>query len=83
MTSMELATREAALLRLRKIAADIVANSTAPEAVGFDVDAWLEAWIQLPQPALGDKKPVDLLGTELGIDAVAKILGTMESGAYV
>jgi len=83
MSSKDLANREAALLRLRKIAADIVANSTAVDAVGFDVDRWLEAWIQLPQPSLGDKKPLDLLGTELGIDAVAKILGAMESGAYV
>ena len=81
MTSDALANRTAALPRLRKIATDIIANSTSPEAVGFDVDAWLEAWIQVPQPSLGDKSPADLLGTEVGVKAVVKVLGAMESGA--
>ncbi len=68
---------------MREIAADIVANSTAPEAMGFDVDRWLEAWIQVPQPSLGGRRPADLLGTEVGVKAVVKVLGAMESGAYV
>ena len=32
----------AAIARLRKIADVIIANSTAPKAVGFDIDRWLD-----------------------------------------
>lgn len=70
------------LARLLGIAKDIVENSTAPEAKGFDAARWLGQWIERPQPALGGRKPADLIGTPTGLEMVARVLGAIESGAY-
>lgn len=70
------------LARLLALAQDIVANSTAAEAQDFDVAKWLGHWIERPQPALGGRKPADLIGTPTGLDMVIKVLGAIESGAY-
>jgi len=70
------------LARLLAIANGIVENSTAVEAKGFDVAKWLGQWIERPQPALGGRKPADLIGTPTGLDMVARVLGAIESGAY-
>jgi putative toxin-antitoxin system antitoxin component (TIGR02293 family) len=71
-----------AMLRLIGIAEDIVAHSTAAEAKGFDAARWLGHWIERPQPSLGGKKPADLLDTPTGADLVARLLGSIESGAF-
>lgn len=70
------------LVKLLGIAQGIVANSTAKEAEGFDVAKWLGQWIERPQPSLGGRKPADLLDTPTGIDVVARLLGSSESGSY-
>jgi putative toxin-antitoxin system antitoxin component (TIGR02293 family) len=63
-------------------AKDMVANSTAEEAKGFDPAKWLGKWLEIPQPALGGRKPSELLDTPTGLDVVLKLLGAIESGAY-
>jgi putative toxin-antitoxin system antitoxin component (TIGR02293 family) len=63
-------------------ARDIVANSTAEEAKGFDAAKWLGRWLEIPQPALGGRKPSQLVDTPTGLDVVLKLLGAIESGAY-
>lgn len=63
-------------------AKDIVANSTAKEARDFDAAKWLGKWLEIPQPALGGRKPSDLLDTPTGLNVVLKLLGAIESGAY-
>ncbi len=70
------------LARLLALAQGIVENSTAPEAKDFDVGKWLGQWIERPQPALGGRKPADLIGTPTGLQMVARVLGAIESGAY-
>lgn len=70
------------LARLLGIAKSIVENSTAAEAKDFDVAKWLGQWIERPQPALGGRKPADLIRTPTGLDMVARVLGAIESGAY-
>lgn len=70
------------LARLLAIATAIVERSTAPEAEGFDAAKWLGQWIERPQPALGGRKPADLVGTPTGLEMVARVLGALESGAY-
>ncbi len=70
------------LVKLLGIAQGIVANSTAPEARGFDTGKWLGRWIELPQPALGGRPPADFLDTPSGAELVARLLGSIESGAY-
>jgi putative toxin-antitoxin system antitoxin component (TIGR02293 family) len=39
-------------------------------------------WLAMPNKALGGKKPLDLLDTELGAKQVEQILGRIESGVY-
>jgi putative toxin-antitoxin system antitoxin component (TIGR02293 family) len=68
--------------RLLGIAQAIVSNSTAPEAADFDAAKWLGQWLERPQPALGGRKPGDLIDTPTGIEVVSRLLGAIESGAY-
>ncbi len=70
------------VLNLLGIAQAIVAESTDEKAAQFDVAKWLGRWIENPQPALGGRKPADLLDTPTGIDVVARLLGSLQSGAY-
>lgn len=63
-------------------AQEIVANSTAKDAKGFDAARWLGSWLETPQPALGGRKPSEIVDTPTGLDVVLKLLGAIESGAY-
>ena len=71
------------MVRLLSVANAIVANSTADAASDFDTAKWLGRWIEVPQPALGGRRPADVLDTPTGIETVAKLLGAIESGAYL
>ena len=70
------------MVKLLGIARDIVDDSTAEGAQEFDAVKWLGRWIERPQPALGGRKPADLLDTPTGIEMVARVLGALQSGAY-
>lgn len=63
-------------------AQEIVANSTAEDARHFDAAKWLGRWLETPQPALGGRRPSELLDTPTGLDVVLKLLGALESGTY-
>jgi putative toxin-antitoxin system antitoxin component (TIGR02293 family) len=71
-----------AVAKLLGKAKSIVENSTSPEAKGFDSAKWLGQWLERPQPALGGRKPADLIDTPTGVEIVTKLLGAIESGAY-
>ncbi len=64
-------------------ARDVLANSTAAEAKGFDVERWLDEWVEHPQPSLGGKTPLEFLDTPDGTEIVCRLIGAMESGAYL
>lgn len=51
-------------------------------AEGFDAQAWLGRWLTEPLPALGHRRPVELLDTMEGQGLVSQALARMESGAY-
>ena len=70
------------MLRLLGIAKDIAASGTVKNAARFEAARWLGGWIERPQPALGGRKPADLLDTPTGVDVVARLLGSIASGAY-
>jgi putative toxin-antitoxin system antitoxin component (TIGR02293 family) len=70
------------MARLLGIAQALVADSTSPQAKNFDSAKWLGQWLERPQPALGGRKPGDLVDTPTGIEIVARLLGAIESGAY-
>jgi putative toxin-antitoxin system antitoxin component (TIGR02293 family) len=70
------------IARLLAITQGILDNSTAPQAKDFDAAKWLGQWIERSQPALGGRKPADLIGTPTGLEMVARVLGAIESGSY-
>lgn len=70
------------MIKLLGIAQGIVENSTASQAKDFDAAKWLGQWIERPQPSLGGRKPADLIDTPTGVEVVARLLGSIESGAY-
>jgi putative toxin-antitoxin system antitoxin component (TIGR02293 family) len=70
------------MARLIGIAQDLVSNSTARQAQGFDAAQWLGRWLERPQPSLGGRTPAELIDTPTGVEVVAKLLGAIESGAY-
>ena len=82
-TDLENHGGQSAWSRLLALAQAIVDNSTAPEAEGFDTAAWLDRWIQLPQPALGGRRPAELMDSVEGFRAVARTLGAIESGVFL
>ncbi len=61
----------------------ILANSTAPEAASFDAEAWLDEWLETRIRALGGRTPSQMIGDPDGFQAVWRVLGAMESGAYL
>ncbi len=69
--------------RLLAKAREMVDESTHPDAAGFDVSRWLGEWIGKAQPALGGRKPEELLDTPTGLDAVMRVLGAIQSGVSV
>lgn len=71
-----------AIAKLLGTAKAIVENSTSLEAKGFDSAKWLGKWLERPQPALGGRKPADLIDTPTGVEVVTRLLGAIESGAY-
>ena len=41
-----------------------------------------EAWLQTPSPALDQRRPIDLLATQAGVEAVEDLLTRIEYGVY-
>lgn len=67
---------------LRTQAIELISQSTALEAVNFDIDAWLARWLETEQPALGGNTPRDLLNILAGVEAVKRLMGSISSGSY-
>lgn len=55
-------------------------ESGAPAS--FDAPKWLSGWLREPLPALGGRRPVELIDTMEGQALVAQALGRIQSGAY-
>jgi hypothetical protein len=49
---------------------------------GFDARAWLERWMTEEVPALGFKRPMEVLKEPSGFERIQTILKGMQSGAY-
>jgi putative toxin-antitoxin system antitoxin component (TIGR02293 family) len=48
----------------------------------FDAAKWMATWLEAPHPALGGKRPAELMDTAEGRAIVSDLLGQMQSGAY-
>ncbi|HWH40640.1 MAG TPA: antitoxin Xre/MbcA/ParS toxin-binding domain-containing protein [Usitatibacter sp.] len=71
------------LVKLLARAESMVAESTSPGAKGFDTARWLGEWLETPQPALGGRRPAEMLDTPTGVAIVEKTLGALASGSYL
>lgn len=58
----------------------MVAESGAP--TGFDAWSWLDHWLMGVVPALGDRRPLDVLNEPGGLDVVSSLLLRTQSGAF-
>ncbi|PTT21625.1 hypothetical protein DBR12_06010 [Acidovorax sp. HMWF029] len=51
------------------------------DQTGFDARAWLAHWLTGVIPALGNRRPIDVLN-EHGLEVVKSLLLRAQSGAY-
>jgi putative toxin-antitoxin system antitoxin component (TIGR02293 family) len=72
--------RVLAMTRLVGQADSIVRGSGTAE--GFSAAEWVAAWLQRPHPALGGRRPGELMDTADGRDLVTDLLARQQSGAY-
>ena len=59
----------------------LVEEQGAP--AGFDAAKWFRDWMRQPVPALGGRKPVELLDTKEGQQIVSGLLDAIRAGAYL
>jgi len=52
------------------------------EQTGFDAKAWLDRWLTGVVPALGNRRPIDVLNEPDGLEVVKSLLLRAQSGAY-
>lgn len=52
------------------------------EQAGFDERAWLDHWLSGVVPALGNRRPIDVLKEPDGLEVVRSLLSRAQSGAY-
>ena len=71
------AIQERTMLLLKR-AEEMVANSISPDVEGFD----LANWRRHPQPALGRRRPSELIRTDHEFEAVVRVMASIERGAY-
>lgn len=69
-----------AITRLVGQADSIVRDSGTPER--FNAAEWVASWLQHPHPALGGRRPGELMDTADGRELVTDLLARQQSGAY-
>ena len=52
------------------------------DPTGFDAKDWLHHWLVGVVPALGDRRPLDLLKEPGGLEGVRSLLMRVQSGAF-
>ena len=75
--------RALGLARLVGPVEPMVRGSGGPEtAPGFDAARWVADFLAHPHPALGGRRPGDLMDTADGRGVVSDLVAQMQSGAY-
>ncbi|MNW01193.1 hypothetical protein D3C71_1967940 [compost metagenome] len=49
---------------------------------GFDAAVWVAQWLDQPLPALGERRPAELMGTAEGQAILSNMLSRTQSGTY-
>lgn len=71
---------ETDLESLELVVAQMVRDSGRSE--GFDAKEWIRHWMVGRVPALGDRRPLDVLAEPGGLECVRTVLLRMQSGAF-
>jgi putative toxin-antitoxin system antitoxin component (TIGR02293 family) len=58
----------------------MVEESGDPE--GFDAASWVAQWLEQPLPALGGRRPAELMDTPEGQNLVSNLVARLQTGAY-
>ena len=58
----------------------MVEESGDPE--GFDAAPWVAQWLEQPLPALGGRRPAELMDTPEGESLVSNLVARLQTGAY-
>jgi putative toxin-antitoxin system antitoxin component (TIGR02293 family) len=58
----------------------MVEESGDPE--GFDAATWVAEWLEQPLPALGGRRPAELMDTPEGQNLVSNLVARLQTGAY-
>lgn len=61
---------------------EIMVAESSDNSKSFDAAAWVARWLDETSPALGNKKPSELMDTVAGQEIVSNLLAKMQSGAY-
>lgn len=61
---------------------EIMVAESGDNSKPFDAAAWVARWLDEASPALGNKKPSELMDTVAGQEIVSNLLAKMQSGAY-
>jgi putative toxin-antitoxin system antitoxin component (TIGR02293 family) len=69
----------AMMVLLGQVEAIVAESGTVPD---FDSATWTAKWLDSSQPALGGRRPGDLMDTADGRTLVSDLLARMQSGAY-
>jgi putative toxin-antitoxin system antitoxin component (TIGR02293 family) len=71
------------LIGLQKLIGQVkVMVTESGNTEGFNAAHWVAEWLNEPNPALGQAKPVDFMDTIEGQALVSSLLAQMQSGAY-
>ncbi len=72
--------RHLRVMRMIGLVSNLVNEFGDPE--GFHAAQWFGAWIEQPNPALGDTRPSEYLDTAMGAEIVEATILRMFTGAY-
>ena len=78
--STEQAERLVGLSKLVGQVQTMVEQSGDP--AGFDAAQWVGRWLERPNPALGGRRPAELMDTMAGQEVVSGLVAKMATGAY-
>jgi len=71
------------MMDLINVVEDMVRRDPAAGAENFDAESWVGEWVQQPIPALGGQRPIDLMDTPAGREAVMQVIEADREGVFL
>lgn len=71
------------IIELINAVEEMVRRDPAEGAESFDAERWVGHWIQMTIPALAGQRPIDLMDTAVGREAVMRVLAADREGVFL